>query len=89
MNTNTDGLITTEREFIALALVAGSELANKWMHCMPTDAQTNLQNMLAGGAGLELVLTLHPVPFVDMRLIDSDGSRVLLAAQVIHATTLQ
>jgi hypothetical protein len=81
--------ITTEREFIAMALVAGSELANRWMQSMQTDAQTNLQNMLANGTGLELVLTLHPVPSVDMRLIDSDGSRVRLAAQVIHTKTTQ
>jgi hypothetical protein len=81
--------ITTEREFTALALVAGSELANKWMQAMPTDAEKNVRAMLANGAGLELVLTLHPVPSVDMRLIDADGSRVRLAAQVIHATPTQ
>jgi hypothetical protein len=87
MNSQTQ--VTTEREFIALTLVAGSELSKKWMQSMQPDAQTNLQNMLANGAGLELVLTLHPVPSVDMRLIDSDGSRVRLAAQVIHTTTPQ
>ena len=80
-----DTELKTERDFTAFALVAGSELANKWLQCLG-DKEANIRNMLAGGAGLELVLTLHPVPSVDMRLIDVDGSRVRLAARVINNT---
>lgn len=82
---NADTQITTEREFTAFALVAGSELANKWLQCLG-EKEANIRNMLANGAGLELVLTLHPVPSVDMRLIDVDGSRIRLAARVINTT---
>jgi hypothetical protein len=77
--------ITTEREFTALALVAGSELANKWL-CSLGEAESNVRNMLANGAGLEMVLMLHPVPSVDMRLIDTDGSRVRLAGLTVTPT---
>ena len=83
---NPDTHINTEREFTAFALVAGSELANKWLQCLG-DKEANVRDMLANGAGLEMVLTLHPVPSVDMRLIDVDGSRVRLAARVINNTS--
>ncbi len=82
---NNETQITTEREFTALALVAGSELANKWLQCLGEKEQ-NIRDLLANGAGLEMVLTLHPVPSVDMRLIDTDGSRIRLAAISITPT---
>ena len=83
---NLDTQLTTEREFTAFALVAGSELANKWLQCLG-EKEANIRNMLANGAGLEIVLSLHPNPSVDMRLIDVDGSRIRLAARVINSTS--
>lgn len=83
MNPNTE--LKTERDWTAACLVAGSELATAWFQCLG-DKEANIRNMLANGAGLELLLTLHPVPSIDLRLIDVDGSRVRLAARVINNT---
>ena len=83
MNPETE--LKTERDFTAFALVAGSELANKWLQCLG-EKEANVRALLSNGAGLELVLSLHPTPSVDLRLIDLDGSRVRLAARVINNT---
>ena len=78
--------LNSEKDFIAFALVAGSEMANKWLQSQG-ELEADIRNMLATGAGLELVLTLHPVPSIDIKLIHVDGSTVKLAAWVINNTT--
>jgi hypothetical protein len=85
---NLDTTLTTEREFTAFALVAASELANRWLSALPKEAETNVRNLLANGAGLELILSLHPNPSADMQLIDVDGTRTRLAARVVNSTTI-
>lgn len=83
---NLDIQLNSEKDFIAFALVAGSEMANKWLKSAGDEVEADIRNMLATGAGLELVLTLHPVPSVDMKLIHIDGSRARLGSWVIHNT---
>ena len=83
MNQNTR--VTSEKDFITLALAAGSELANKWLQRIG-EGEADIRDMLASGAGLELVLTLHPVPSVELRFIHVDGSKVKLSTWVINNT---
>ena len=83
MNPHTE--LKTERDCTAACVVAGSELANKWLQRLGK-READIRDMLASGQGLELVLTLHPVTSIDMRLIDVDGSRVRLVATLINST---
>lgn len=83
MNQNTR--VTSEQDFITLALAAGSELANKWLQRIG-EMEADIRDRLASGAGLELLVNLHPVPSVELRLILIDGSRLRLSTWVISNT---
>ena len=82
---NPDTELKTERDCTEACVVAGSELANKWLQRLGKE-EADIRDMLASGAGLELVLTLHPVPSVELRFIHVDGSKVKLSTWVINNT---
>ena len=82
---NPDTELKTERDWTAACLVAGSELATAWFQCLG-DKEQNIRDALQSGWGLELVVSLHPNPSVDLRLVDLDGTRIRLAARVINST---
>ena len=82
---NPDTELKTERDCTEACVVAGSELANKWLQRLGKE-EADIRAMLASGLGLELVLTLHPVTSIDMRLIEADSARVRLVATVINSS---
>jgi len=69
-------------EVKGMTLLAGTELANRWIPSVPGAAEH-----IAAGAGLELVMTLRPAPGLSLVLVDSDGTRYPLAWQDYKAET--